>query len=175
MVQTGNLQVPATRGSGYGTINPGSLNFTDGTTIPASMEGYGEAGSSESGLGAAASAVAGAAADLAAGALKAIAGIAEAGLGKQIPRDLSASLLRGGSDPAKSISSADAQRTGEVAAARTPDPELPPEITSPPNLAPSGSGSIENMATSSDYAGVQFYLIRMGVKQRYDAMAGMRA
>lgn len=175
MVQTGNLQVPATRGSGYGTINPGSLNFTDGTTIPASMEGYGDAGSSESGLGAAASAVAGAAADLAAGALKAIAGIAEAGLGKQIPRDLSASLMRGGSDPAKSISSADAQRTGEVAAARTPDPELPPEITSPPNLAPSGSGSIENMATSSDYAGVQFYLIRMGVNQRYDAMAGMRA
>lgn len=177
MVQTGPLQVPATRGSGYGTMNPGSLNFTDGTTIPASMEGYGDAGSSESGLGAAASAVAGAAADLAAGALKAIAGIAEAGLGKQIPRDLSASLMRGGSDPAKSISSADAQRTGEVAAARTPDPEPSVEVTSPPNLAPSGSGTIENMATSSDYAGVRFYLIRAGVMKNTmdDAMAGMRA
>lgn len=159
MVQTGALQVPATKGSGYGTINPGSLKFTDGTTIPASMEGYsleGDGSSSESVL----SKAAGAGWEMTKGAIEAVSNIIRAGAGDYTYAPGS-QLASFDTEMAGRINAAAREKNAAMAAAKTKEDAK--ATVDPLNLnASSNSPVVQNLASSDDIDQVQKYLTRMG-------------
>jgi hypothetical protein len=95
------------------------------------------------------------------GAIEAIGNILRAGLGEMTPT--SGSQLSTVNDTMSgNIARAAKERTATVAATKTPKPVAVTK-SDPVNMnAPSGSSTIQNMPTSSDKAGVEFYLTRMG-------------
>jgi uncharacterized protein (TIGR02594 family) len=115
--------------------------------------------------------------DLSAGAMESIATILRAGLGPMTPT--SGSQLSTVNDTMSgNISRAARERTAETAAARTQETASTTR-SDPMNLnAPTGSSTVQNLPTSSDKAGVDFYLTRMGFRKltyNQTALAGMRA
>jgi murein DD-endopeptidase MepM/ murein hydrolase activator NlpD len=153
------------------TINPATLLREGGVTIPAGMEGY------DSEPGSAAEGLLQSAGDLTKGAMEAIGTILRAGLGSQTAT--TGSQLSAVNDTMSgNIASAARERAAATAASRTQEAESM-ATSDPMNLnAPTGSSTVQNLPNSSDKAGVDFYLTRMGfpkISYKQNAYAGMRA
>jgi len=140
------------------TVNPAPMLRQGGMTIPASMEGYDMEGGGD---GSMLEQVASSAGDLTKGAMEAIGTILRAGLGEMTPT--SGSQLSTVNDTMSgNIARAARERTATVAATKTPEP-VATTRSDPVNMNSStGSSTIQNMPTTSDKAGVEFYLTRMG-------------
>jgi hypothetical protein len=149
-----NPTAKSTGGHIHVTVNgPGIGSSVRGGT------GMGEPGGDGSALGD----VAGALYDLGAGALKAIGGIIGAGLGPQTKRSVTESLSQYAPNTAGEIAMASVKRSGDLAAAKTPDVDTSVTIKDPMDLNKNKSTDVvQNVPTSADYAGVDFYLTRMG-------------
>jgi murein DD-endopeptidase MepM/ murein hydrolase activator NlpD len=141
------------------TVNPAPLLRKGGVTIPAGMEGYDMEGGGDSTL----QQVATAGVELTKGAMEAIGTILRAGLGSNTMTPTSGSQLSTVNDTMSgNIARAARERTATVAATKTPEP-VATTRSDPVNLnASTGSATIQNMPTTSDKAGVEFYLTRMG-------------
>lgn len=101
--------------------------------------------------------------DLGAGALKAISSIIGAGLGPQAKRSVTESLSQYAPNTAGEIAMASVKRSGDIAEAKTPDVDTSVSIKDPMDLNKNKPTEVvQNIPTSSDYAGVDFYLTRMG-------------
>lgn len=142
------------------TVNPAPMLRQGGMTIPASMEGYDMEGGGD---GSMLEQVASSAGDLTKGAMEAIGTILRAGLGSDTMTPTSGSQLSTVNDTMSgNIARAARERTATVAATKTPEP-VATTRSDPVNMNSStGSSTIQNMPTSSDKAGVEFYLTRMG-------------
>ena len=142
------------------TVNPAPLLRQGGMTIPASMEGYDMEGGGD---GSMLEQVASSAGDLTKGAMEAIGTILRAGLGSDTMTPTSGSQLSTVNDTMSgNIARAARERTATVAATKTPEP-VATTRSDPVNMNSStGSSTIQNMPTTSDKAGVEFYLTRMG-------------
>ena len=140
------------------TVNPAPLLRKGGVTIPAGMEGYDMEGGGD---GSTLQQVATAGVELTKGAMEAIGTILRAGLGEMTPT--SGSQLSTVNDTMSgNIARAARERTATVAATKTPEP-VATTRSDPVNMnASTGSSTIQNMPTTSDKAGVEFYLTRMG-------------
>ena len=140
------------------TVNPAPLLRQGGVTIPAGMEGYDMEGGGD---GSTLQQVATAGVELTKGAMEAIGTILRAGLGEMTPT--SGSQLSTVNDTMSgNIARAARERTATVAATKTPEP-VATTRSDPVNMnASTGSSTIQNMPTTSDKAGVEFYLTRMG-------------
>ena len=149
-----NPTAKSTGGHIHVTVNgPGIGSSVRGGT------GMGEPGGDGSALGD----VAGSLYDLGAGALKAIGGIIGAGLGPQAKRSVTESLSQYAPNTAGEIAMASVKRSGDIAAAKTPDVDTSVNIKDPMDLNKNKSTDVvQNVPTSADYAGVDFYLTRMG-------------
>lgn len=109
-------------------------------------------------------AAAGALWDLGSSAMSAIADIVGAGLGDMKSRSITDSLMASDPVTAREISSAAVQKTSAVVeskkASKSEEVKVPKD---PLNINPDKqSPVVENLPTKSDYAGVEFYLTRMG-------------
>lgn len=101
--------------------------------------------------------------DLGAGALKAIGNIIGAGLGPQTKRSVTESLSQYAPNTAGEIATASVKRSGDIVAAKTPDVDTSVSVKDPMNLNKNKPTEVvQNVPTSADYAGVDFYLTRMG-------------
>ena len=142
------------------TINPAPLLRKGGVTIPAGMEGYDMEGGGD---GSTLQQVATAGVELTKGAMEAIGTILRAGLGSNTMTPTSGSQLSTVNDTMSgNIARAARERTATVASTKTPEP-VATTRSDPVNLnASTGSATIQNMPTTSDKAGVEFYLTRMG-------------
>jgi murein DD-endopeptidase MepM/ murein hydrolase activator NlpD len=140
------------------TVNPATLLRKGGVTIPAGMEGYDMEGGGD---GSTLQQVATAGVELTKGAMEAIGTILRAGLGPMTPT--SGSQLSTVNDTMSgNIARAARERTATVAATKTPE-SVATTRSDPVNMnASTGSSTIQNMPTTSDKAGVEFYLTRMG-------------
>ncbi len=159
-----NPTAKSTGGHIHVTVNgPGIGSSVRGGT------GMGEPGGDGSALGD----VAGSLYDLGAGALKAIGSIIGAGLGKQVGRSVTESLSQYAPNTAGEIAAASVKRSGDIAAAKTPDVDTSVSIKDPMDLNKNKPTEVvQNVPTSADYAGVDFYLTRMGFpKIEYHAPA----
>jgi hypothetical protein len=142
------------------TVNPATLLRKGGVTIPAGMEGYDMEGGGD---GSTLQQVATAGVELTKGAMEAIGTILRAGLGSNTMTPTSGSQLSTVNDTMSgNIARAARERTATVAATKTPEP-VATTRSDPVNMnASTGSSTIQNMPTTSDKAGVEFYLTRMG-------------
>jgi hypothetical protein len=149
-----NPTAKSTGGHIHVTVNgPGIGSSVRGGT------GMGEPGGDGSALGD----VAGALYDLGAGALKAIGGIIGAGLGPQTKRSVTESLSQYAPNTAGEIAMASVKRSGDLAEAKTLPVDTSVTIKDPMDLNKNKSTDVvQNVPTSADYAGVDFYLTRMG-------------
>ena len=101
--------------------------------------------------------------DLGAGALKAIGNIIGAGLGPQTKRSVTESLSQYAPNTAGEIAMASVKRSGDLAAAKTLPVDTSVSIKDPMDLNKNKpTDVVQNVPTSADYAGVDFYLTRMG-------------
>lgn len=108
-------------------------------------------------------AAAGAAWDLGTAAIEAIGGIIKAGVGPQVLRPITDSLVSSAPSIAPEIAAASTMRIGAIAESRSQSQAVTPSLPDPPNLnAGTGSPVVQNLPTASDMAGVDFYLTRMG-------------
>lgn len=108
-------------------------------------------------------AAAGAAWDLGTAAIEAIGGIIKAGVGPQVIRPITDSLVSSAPSIAPEIAAASTMRIGAIAESRSQSQAVTPSLPDPPNLnAGTGSPVVQNLPTASDMAGVDFYLTRMG-------------
>ncbi len=142
------------------TVNPAPLLRKGGVTIPAGMEGYDMEGGGD---GSTLQQVATAGVELTKGTMEAIGTILRAGLGSNTMTPTSGSQLSTVNDTMSgNIARAARERTATVAATKTPEP-VATTRSDPVNLnASTGSSTVQNMPTTSDKAGVEFYLTRMG-------------
>jgi hypothetical protein len=149
-----NPTAKSTGGHIHVTVNgPGVGSSIRGGT------GMGEPG----GDGSALENAAGALYDLGAGAIKAIGGIIGAGLGPQAKRSITESLSQSAPNTAGEIATASVKRSGDLAAAKTPAVDTSVSIKDPMNLNKNKpTDVVQNVPTSADFAGVDFYLTRMG-------------
>jgi hypothetical protein len=151
---------PQLRAAGYNTIWRKKDHYTHMHVSVGGPEGAGSGdsyGSGESMLEQVATAGIG----LTKGAMEAIGTILRAGLGDMTPT--SGSQLSTVNDTMSgNIARAARERTATVAATKTPKP-VATTRSDPVNMnASTGSATIQNMPTTSDKAGVEFYLTRMG-------------
>lgn len=101
--------------------------------------------------------------DLGTAAIEAIGGIIKAGVGPQVLRPITDSLVSSAPSIAPEIAAASTLRIGAMAEARAQAQTSTPSLPDPPNLnAGTGSPVVQNLPTASDMAGVDFYLTRMG-------------
>lgn len=101
--------------------------------------------------------------DLGTAAIEAIGSIIQAGVGPQVLRPITDSLVSSAPSIAPEIAAASTMRIGAMAEARTQSQATTPSLPDPPNLnAGNGNLAIENLPSSSDRAGVEHYLTRMG-------------
>jgi hypothetical protein len=101
--------------------------------------------------------------DLGAGAIKAIGGIIGAGLGPQAKRSITESLSQSAPNTAGEIAAASVKRSGDIVAAKTPEVDVSTSVKDPINLNKNkDTPVVQNMPTASDYAGIDYYLTRMG-------------
>lgn len=116
-----------------------------------------------SSIGSQIQAAAGAAWNLGTASIEAIGGIIKAGVGPQTLRPITDSLVSSAPSIAPEIAAASTTRIGAMAEARTQSQAMTPSLPDPPNLnAGTGNLAIENLPSSSDRAGVEHYLTRMG-------------
>lgn len=142
------------------TVNPAPMLRQGGMTIPASMEGYDMEGGGD---GSMLQQVASSAGNLTKGAMEAIGTILRAGIGSDTMRPTSGSQLSTVNDTMSgNIAKAARERTSEVAAAKTPETASAKSSASMNMNAPKKSSAVGNGPSSSDKAGVEFYLTRMG-------------
>lgn len=122
--------------------------------------GMGEPGGDGAGaLGAAASAVW----DIGKGAIQSIGDIISAGLGPMAGRNITESLMQTAPNTAGEIATAAVSKNAKMAEAKTPAIDTGPAIKDPPNISKStNTDFVQNIPTSSDAAGVDYYLTRMG-------------
>lgn len=142
------------------TVDPASLTYVDGTTIPASTEGYSmEDDSGESGkslLGAAA----GAGWEMTKGAIEAVSNIIRAGAG-EYKTTTGSQLTSFDTEMVGKINAAAREKNAAMADAKTTEDVK--KVSDPLNLnAKSGSPVVQNLASSADIDQVQKYLTRMG-------------
>jgi hypothetical protein len=149
-----NPTAKSTGGHIHVTVNgPGIGSSVRGGT------GMGEPGGDGSALGDVASSLY----DLGAGALKAIGNIIGAGLGPQTKRSVTESLSQYAPNTAGEIATASVKRSGDIVAAKTPDVDTSVSVKDPMDLNKNKPTEVvQNVPTSADYAGVDFYLTRMG-------------
>jgi murein DD-endopeptidase MepM/ murein hydrolase activator NlpD len=101
--------------------------------------------------------------DLGTAAIEAIGSIIQAGVGPQVLRPITDSLVSSAPSIAPEIAAASTMRIGAIAESRTQSRATTPSLPDPPNLnAGNGNLAIENLPSSSDRAGVEHYLTRMG-------------
>jgi hypothetical protein len=149
-----NPTAKSTGGHIHVTVNgPGVGSSIRGGT------GMGEPG----GDGSALENAAGALYDLGAGAIKAIGGIIGAGLGPQAKRSITESLSQSAPNTAGEIATASVKRSGDIVAAKTSEVDVSTSVKDPINLNKNkDTPVVQNMPTASDYAGIDYYLTRMG-------------
>lgn len=100
--------------------------------------------------------------DLTKGAMEAIGNILRAGLGEMTPTSGS-QLLNFNDTMSGNINKAAREKTSAIVDSKTPESSAAMAKLDPKNLnASSGTSTVQNMPTSSDKAGVEFYLTRMG-------------
>lgn len=149
---------PQLRAAGYNTIWRKKGHMTHMHVSVGGPEG-GDIGSGESVL----QQVATAGVELTKGAMEAIGTILRAGLGSDTMRPTSGSQLSTVNDTMSgNIAKAARERTSEVAAAKTPETASAKSSASMNMNAPKKSAAVGNGPSSSDKAGVEFYLTRMG-------------
>lgn len=105
---------------------------------------------------------AGAIYNLGAGAIEALGAVISAGLGPIKARGITESLQQSAPNTAGEIAIAAVNRNAQMAEVKTPAIDTGLAIKDPPNISKSGSDFVQNIPTSSDMAGVDYYLTRMG-------------
>lgn len=122
--------------------------------------GMGEpGGDGSSAIGSAASAVW----DIGKGAIESIGNIISAGLGPMAGRSVTESLMQTAPNTAGEISLAAINKNAKMAEVKTPAIDTGPAIKDPPNISKStNTDFVQNIPTSSDAAGIDYYLTRMG-------------
>lgn len=141
------------------TVNPAPLLRKGGVTIPAGMEGYdmesGGAGSSTLQQAASAGWA------MTEGAMEAVGNILRAAIDSGNMRTVGLGEQMSDPTTARSINNAAAERAAALAESRSTDTAS--TASDPLNLSVGGSSStIQNLPTKSDFAGVEYYLTRMG-------------